>query len=161
MAAARAVRYARPMLTAETHTASGTEHADGLSSGLTFVFALAAGALVANLYYAQALVTVISPALGLHAGLAGLTVTLTQLGYAAGLALLVSLADLVENRRLILICVGGTVLGLVGAAFSTNAATFLISSIVIGVVRGSLHRSLFRSRRISRPTSGAERCSAT
>jgi predicted MFS family arabinose efflux permease len=107
--------------------------ADGISPALTFVFALSCGALVANLYYAQALVTVISPALGLHAGLAGLTVTLTQLGYAAGLTLLVSLADLMENRRLILLSVAGTVVGLCGAALSTSAATFLISSVVVGV----------------------------
>lgn len=107
--------------------------ADGISPALTFVFALSCGALVANLYYAQALVTVISPALGLHAGLAGLTVTLTQLGYAAGLILLVSLADLMENRRLILLSVAGTVVGLCGAALSTSAATFLISSVVVGV----------------------------
>ena len=110
-----------------------TSSADGISPALTFVFALSCGALVANLYYAQALVTVISPALGLHAGLAGLTVTLTQLGYAAGLILLVSLADLMENRRLILLCVAGTVIGLCGAALSTSALTFLISSVVVGV----------------------------
>ena len=113
---------------------SGPVHsADGISPALTFVFALSCGALVANLYYAQALVTVISPALGLHAGLAGLTVTLTQLGFAAGLVLLVSLADLMENRRLILLCVAGTVIGLCGAALSNSAAMFLISSVVIGV----------------------------
>jgi predicted MFS family arabinose efflux permease len=106
---------------------------DGISPALTFVFALACGAMVANLYYAQALVTVISSALGLHAGLAGVTVTLTQLGYAAGLILIVSLADLVENRRLILICLAGMVAGLCGAALSNSALTFLLSSIVVGV----------------------------
>jgi predicted MFS family arabinose efflux permease len=110
-----------------------TESEDGLSPALTFVFALASGALVANLYYSQALVAVISPALGLHAGLAGLTVTLTQLGYATGLVFLVSLADLMENRKLILLCVSGTIVGLCGAALSTNAAMFLISSVVFGV----------------------------
>jgi predicted MFS family arabinose efflux permease len=107
-------------------------HADGISPALTFVFALAAGALVANVYYAQALVTVLSPALGLHAGLAGLTVTVTQLGFAAGLIFLVSLADLVENRRLILISVAGTVIGLAGATLSHSAAAFLLSSLVFG-----------------------------
>jgi predicted MFS family arabinose efflux permease len=110
-----------------------TDSEDGLSPALTFVFALATGALVANLYYSQALVAVISPALGLHAGLAGLTVTLTQLGYAAGLVFLVSLADLMENRKLILLCVAGTVIGLCGAALSTNALAFLLSSVVFGV----------------------------
>jgi predicted MFS family arabinose efflux permease len=103
-----------------------------VNSKLTFVFALATGALVANIYYSQALIAVISPALGLHAGLAGLTVTITQLAYAAGLIFLVSLADLVENRRLILFCVAGTVGGLCCAALSTSAPLFLLSSIVFG-----------------------------
>jgi predicted MFS family arabinose efflux permease len=106
---------------------------EGLSPLLTWVFALASGTLVANLYYSQALVTVVSPALGLHAGLAGLTVTLTQLGYAAGLILLVSLADLMENRRLILLCVAGTILGLCGVASAHSAVAFLIASVVVGV----------------------------
>jgi len=105
--------------------------ADGISPALTFVFALSCGALVANIYYAQALVTVISPALGLHAGLAGLTVTLTQLGFAAGLVLLVSLADLMENRRLILLCVAGTVIGFISAAFGWRAV--FGSSAAVGV----------------------------
>jgi len=106
---------------------------DGLSPALTFVFAFATGALIANIYYAQALVAVISPALGLHASLAGLIVTVTQLSFAAGLLFLVSLADLMENRRLILLCVAATIVGLCGAALSTSAVTFLLSSIVFGV----------------------------
>lgn len=111
---------------------AGSASPDGLSPWLTFVFAVATGALVANLYYAQALITVISPALGLHAGMAGLIVTLTQLGYAAGLAFVVSLADLVENRRLILLCVTGTTIGLIGVTFAHSALGFLIASFVVG-----------------------------
>jgi predicted MFS family arabinose efflux permease len=105
----------------------------GLSPALTFVFAVATGTLIANVYYAQALVAVISPALGIHAGLAGLIVTVTQLSFAAGLFLLVSLADVVENRRLILCCVAGTIAGATCAAFSSTAVAFLASSVVIGV----------------------------
>jgi predicted MFS family arabinose efflux permease len=105
----------------------------GLSPALTFVFALAAGALVANLYYAQALVTVISPALGIPLGFAGSIVTVAQLGYAAGLIFIVSLADLVENRRLILICVAGTVVGLIGTMLAPSAAVFMIASAVAGI----------------------------
>jgi predicted MFS family arabinose efflux permease len=113
--------------------AAANERSAGLSPALTFVFAIATGALVANIYYAQALVAVISPALGLHAGLAGLIVTVTQLGYAAGLVFLVSLADLVENRRLILLCVAGTIAGLTSAALARSAAAFLVSSVIFGV----------------------------
>lgn len=104
----------------------------GLSPALTFLFAFACGAMVGNIYYAQALIGLISDDLNLHGGMAGFVVTVTQLGYGAGLLLLVSLADLFENRRLVLLTLGGTALGLAGAALSNSAATFLISSFAIG-----------------------------
>lgn len=103
-----------------------------LTPALTTIFAVACGMMVANLYYAQALIGEIAPALGLHGSTAGLIVTLTQLGYGAGLLLIVSLADLVENRRLILTMVAGTTVGLIGVAFSTGATSFLVFSFVTG-----------------------------
>lgn len=105
----------------------------GLTPGLTLVFALACGLCVANIYYAQPLIGPVSEALGLHAGMAGLIMTLTQLGYGAGLLLLVPLADVVENRRLIVIALAGAVLGLVGIALSQSALSFLVASFVVGL----------------------------
>lgn len=110
---------------------AAAEH-NGLSPALTFLFAFACGAMVGNIYYAQALIGLISDDLNLHGGMAGFIVTVTQLGYGAGLLLLVSLADLFENRRLVLLTLGGTALGLAGAAVSGSATTFLISSFAIG-----------------------------
>lgn len=106
--------------------------AAGLTPALTFVFAVACGLCVANIYYAQPLIGPISDALELHAGLAGLIMTLTQLGYGAGLLLLVPLADVVENRRLIVGALFGAVIGLVGIALSNSAATFLAASFMVG-----------------------------
>ena len=103
-----------------------------MTPALTTIFAVACGMMVANLYYAQALIGEIAPALGLRGGTAGLIVTLTQLGYGAGLLLIVSLADLVENRRLILLMVAGTTVGLIGVVFSTGAISFLLFSFVTG-----------------------------
>ena len=105
----------------------------GLSAGLTSLFAIACGLCVANIYFAQPLIEPISTALELHAGLAGLVMTLTQLGYGAGLILLVPLADVIENRRLILLAMGGAVLGLAGAAASISAITFLVASFLVGM----------------------------
>ncbi len=99
---------------------------------LTILFAVACGMMVANLYYAQALIGEIAPALGLHGGGAGLIVTLTQLGYGAGLLLIVSLADLVENRRLILVMVAGTAIGLAGIVFAVGPLSFLAFSFMTG-----------------------------
>ena len=81
----------------------------GLSSGLTLLFALACGLCVANIYFAQPLIGPIAATLQLPAGLAGLIMTLTQLGYGAGLLLLVPLADVMENRRLITLAMGGEI----------------------------------------------------
>ncbi|TCQ00752.1 putative MFS family arabinose efflux permease [Sphingomonas sp. PP-F2F-A104-K0414] len=116
-----------------TDTDSKTpETSSGMTTALTTVFAVACGMMVANLYYAQALIGEIAPALGLHGSTAGLIVTLTQLGYGAGLLLIVSLADLVENRRLILMMVAGTTVGLIGVVFSNGAMSFLLFSFVTG-----------------------------
>ncbi|MGH7005819.1 MAG: MFS transporter, partial [Alphaproteobacteria bacterium] len=104
----------------------------GLSPGLTFLFAFACGAMVGNIYYAQALIGLISTDLDLRGGMAGFIVTVTQLGYGAGLLFLVSLADLFENRGLVLMTLAGTALGLAGAALSGSASMFLASSFAIG-----------------------------
>src|SRR6516225_2354556 len=69
---------------------------------MTLLLAAACGLLAANIYYGQPLAGPISAELGLSPGATGLIVTLTQVGYGAGLLFIVPLADLVENRRLVL-----------------------------------------------------------
>lgn len=100
---------------------------------LTALLATSCGLIVANIYYAQPLVGPIAASLGLSAQAAGLIVTMTQLGYGAGLLLLVPLGDLMENRRLVLLCLAGTVCALAGAALATNAAPFLVCATLIGL----------------------------
>ena len=71
--------------------------------GLRLVMALlafACGASVANLYYAQPLLGLIRQSFDVSGGTAALVVTVTQVGYAVGLALLLPLGDLLENRKL-------------------------------------------------------------
>ncbi|HEY4066071.1 MAG TPA: MFS transporter [Burkholderiaceae bacterium] len=105
----------------------------GLSPRLTWLFAVACGLCVANIYFAQPLIAPIAADLALPPGLAGLVMTLTQLGYGSGLLLLVPLADVIENRRLILLAMGGAVIGLVLAAASVSAITFLAASFLVGM----------------------------
>ena len=50
--------------------------------------------LVANLYYAQPLIALIGHSTGMPASAESSLVTVTQLGYAAGLVLLVPLGDI-------------------------------------------------------------------
>jgi predicted MFS family arabinose efflux permease len=68
---------------------------------LVALLAVTAGASVANLYYVQPLLNVLGDALGVSEATAGLLVTCSQVGYVAGLALLVPAGDLVERRGMI------------------------------------------------------------
>lgn len=104
-----------------------------LSPGLTALFAVATGVVVANIYYVQPLVGTIAPDLGLPGGIASLLVTLTQLGYAAGLLLVVPLGDLVENRALIVRMVAISAVALGITAFAWNGTVFLLASLLVGV----------------------------
>jgi predicted MFS family arabinose efflux permease len=73
----------------------------GISTGLTFFLAAACGVSAANLYYAQPLLHTIGEYFGKGSGEAGLIVTLSQIGYAAGLGFIVPVGDLLVRRRLV------------------------------------------------------------
>jgi predicted MFS family arabinose efflux permease len=97
------------------------------------VLAFAAGASVANLYYAQPLLTLIRHDFGTSTGTAALVVTLTQVGYALGLALLLPLGDLLENRALAWRTLLVTAVALAVTAVSPGFTVFLIASALVGV----------------------------
>lgn len=103
-----------------------------LSPALTLLMAVGCGVMVANLYYAQTLIEMIAPDVGLSPAVAGGIVTLTQLGYGLGLALIVPLSDIVENKRLVIVATVGAVLGSIGVAAAGNAGLFLLASLIVG-----------------------------
>ncbi|GAB3567559.1 MFS transporter [Amycolatopsis endophytica] len=100
---------------------------------IMLVLAFSCGTTVANLYYGQPLLAEIAGAFGVSQGSAALVVTLTQLGYAAGLALLMPLGDLVENRALASRTLVFTALALLVAAVAPGFGVFLAASVLIGV----------------------------
>jgi predicted MFS family arabinose efflux permease len=105
---------------------------ESVPAWITTLLAVSCGLIVANIYYAQPLVGPISADLGLSPQLAGLIVTMTQIGYGVGLLLIVPLGDLVENRRLVftVIAIGALALGC--AALSTHPLLFLLAALMIG-----------------------------
>ncbi|GFM90606.1 MFS transporter [Pseudomonas cichorii] len=96
------------------------------------LFAFCCGAIVANIYYAQPIIELIAPDIGLSSTMASLIVSLTQVGYALGLFFLVPLGDLLENRRLMLLTTGVAILSLLGAAFAEQPNLFLVVSLLVG-----------------------------
>ncbi len=109
------------------------EPGEGPGFWIVLSLAIACGATVANVYYAQPLIGQISETFHLDISASGLIVTMIQLGYVAGLFFLVPLGDLVENKRLILIMLGGLFLSLVAAAHSTQPWIFVVGSLLLGL----------------------------
>ncbi|MDD9265780.1 MFS transporter [Paenibacillus sp. GCM10023248] len=104
-----------------------------ISSWMMFLLAAACGLIVANLYYAQPLVGPIRLATGLSAAAAGFIVTVTQIGYVAGLLFIVPLSDVMENRRLTKIMLMVAVGALLTAGLAPNAPLFFIAALFIGI----------------------------
>lgn len=103
-----------------------------LSKSLIFALAAATGLTVANIYYNQPMLGLMEKSLG------GEAVTYvpmaTQLGYAAGLLLLVPLGDLFERKRLIVLQCIALAGSLALIAIAPNALMVLIASLVVGLL---------------------------
>ena len=102
-----------------------------LSRGLTLAMAAAAGLAVANIYYNQPLLGVMQSDLG--SPLTAYIPTATQLGYAAGLFLMVPLGDILERRALIVAQFLMLAISLAATAMAPGAATVLTASFAVGL----------------------------
>ena len=102
------------------------------------LFASATAVIVLSLYQAQPLVGMIAHSLHLSPASIGLMSTLTLLGYACGLFLLVPLCDVCENRSLILATLGANTLALGLAACPIPPAAFLLVSGLAGFTAAAI-----------------------
>ncbi|WP_063781802.1 MFS transporter [Bradyrhizobium viridifuturi] len=108
--------------------------AAALSPAVVLLFAVACGLSVANIYFAQPLLDTMAQDLAITPAAIGGVVTLTQIGYAFGLMLIVPLGDLWDRRRLI---VGQTVLSALALAIvgtAPNAAVLLAGMVLVGLL---------------------------
>ena len=114
----------------------------GMSSGLVFMFAVASGLSVANVYFAQPLLDALARDFGIsHAAVGGL-ITATQLGCGLALLLVVPLGDLVDRRRLM----GVQLIALVAALLMVGAAPstgwLLAGMLLVGLLGTAMTQGL-------------------
>lgn len=101
-----------------------------LSTSVVLLFAVACGLAVGNVYYAQPLLDAIAETYAMEPATIGIVVTLTQVGYGAGLLLLVPLGDLLNRRRLIVSQTLLSALALLMIALATDS-TWLLSGMAL------------------------------
>ena len=97
----------------------------------TLAFGTAAS--VATLYFNQPLLPVLARDFQASEHQVGLLVTVTQLGYAAGILALVPLGDSLNKKALILAKLGVLLLALVGAAAARSLAMLFAAHLAIGL----------------------------
>jgi predicted MFS family arabinose efflux permease len=97
---------------------------------LIALLAVGCGATVANLYYAQPLLSAIADQFGVSDGTAGLLVTVSQIAYGLGLVFLAPLSDLVDRRKLVATLLAISCVASAGAA---AAPQFALLALAIGV----------------------------
>lgn len=104
-----------------------------LTPSLVLLMSVATGLSVACNYYVQPLLETVARTFHLSVNQAGFIVTTAQLGYAAGLLLLVPLGDMLERRGLIvgmsLLAAGGMVI----TALSPTLPIMLLGTVLTGL----------------------------
>jgi predicted MFS family arabinose efflux permease len=104
-----------------------------LPTTLILLLGTAVGVIAANLYYAQPVVALIAKSLSLDPELAGLVVTLTQVGYGLGVLFIVPLGDLIENRKLILFMMGIAIVSILCLGISTQLIPYFAAALAVGL----------------------------
>ena len=94
--------------------------------------AVATGAIVANLYYAQPLLHRVAETFHSGPGPTSWVITATQVGYAAGLLLVVPLGDLHPRRALVVRLYGVAAVALVACALAPSLWLFILASLAVG-----------------------------
>ncbi|MCP1610085.1 putative MFS family arabinose efflux permease [Azospirillum lipoferum] len=115
------------------NTPTATEaRPQGISTPLTLLFAASVGVIIINLSAAQPLVGPIAASIGLDPAAGGLVAMAPLLGYAAGLFLLIPLADLVENRALAVRMLACAAVASAAAVAATGMWALLAALFVLG-----------------------------
>ncbi|MGW7136773.1 MFS transporter [Streptomyces xanthophaeus] len=104
-----------------------------MSRRLVLLLAVTCAVAVGNLYFPQAVGPLIASGLDVPADAASLVVTATQIGYTAGMVLLVPLGDRFRHRPLIVVLLCLTGLALLGAGCAPGLPSLIGASALVGL----------------------------
>lgn len=105
-----------------------------MPASLLAVLALAAGVLVANIYYNQPMLGLLASHFAVDGAAVAAVPVLTQVGYAAGLLFLAPLGDCLERKRLILITTAALTAALVATTLAPSLAVLTAASLLVGLL---------------------------
>lgn len=100
----------------------------------TFLLAATSAVTAANIYLSQPLLDSVAASLGVTADAVGAVPTATQLGYAAGILLIVPAGDSRDRRRLILGLGAASTLALAGCALAPSVWWLTVAGFALGLL---------------------------
>lgn len=129
-------------LASSTSPTANNRPLSSMPLGVILLFAIASGASVANVYYAQPLLDILATDFNIsHAAIGGV-VTATQIGCALALVFLVPLGDLVNRRRLMAIQLLALVSALLVVAFAHSVVVLLAGMLAVGLLGTAMTQGL-------------------
>lgn len=114
----------------------------GLSRSLVWLFGIASGMSVANVYFAQPLLDALAQDFAISQAAVGGVVTATQAGCALALLFLVPLGDGLDRRRLMMIQLLALVAALVAVGMAQSAPVLLTAMLAVGLLGTAMTQGL-------------------
>lgn len=100
---------------------------------LILLMSVASAICVANLYYAQPLLSNLAGYFHVSSAMIGVSAMIIQIGFAVGLIFLVPLGDMVNKRSLIIVMLLCSMAALLELSFATNIIWFTVGSLFVGI----------------------------
>ncbi|MDK4746323.1 MFS transporter [Leclercia adecarboxylata] len=113
-----------------------------MSRSLVWLFAIASGLSVANVYYAQPLLDALARDFGISHAAVGGVITATQLGCALALLFLVPLGDRVDRRRLMAMQMLALTFALVAVGMAQSTLALLAGMLAVGLLGTAMTQGL-------------------
>lgn len=105
-----------------------------LTTPLLLTLAITCAVSVANIYYAQPLLASMAATFSISPAAIGLIITLTQVGYALGLLIVVPLGDVVDRRKLVVVQTLLSAMALVAVGTADAVSVLFGAMIAVGLL---------------------------